>query len=640
MSKSEDTPLEMDTQDDDEPQVIFDSKSKGRRRRHRKKHTVPTQPQPEPVIIDDEFDEIEELQSISPPESPAFRPMPIEDNDTVILSDTDEEDVKPVPSEFNDSVKAETMAFGEASEGDEASVVMEHDTTEEDTGEIEDVTPPELVLAARIRQAEDMKKLGNDYFALREYHKALDMYTRAIDTLPTEPAFFTNRSACYMMLRKYKEAQADARAALQIDPNFEKGFLRLIRSTLALGDIVGTEGVLQSLKASNLPFTSVFLEEERRLQNLKAQRAECTVAKEKKEFRKLLYLCDRSLLIAEGDLELKMLKADALLHLNRTAEAQELCTEVLQVDSMCVEAYYIRSVCLYEADNLDKGVQFLRQALQFAPDSPTILSLFRKMKRIKEVREEATALFTTGKYKEARIKFLDCMAQVKAFDFSNNTIESKMSMNLSLIAFKLGETDEALTLVNRAVELNGSYLKALLHRAQVHKAKEMFDEAVRDFETAQKIDPRNTHYRKYIQDTKLAAKRAKRKDYYKILGVDKNATPDEVKKAYKKRALIHHPDRHSNATESVQKEQEKQFKELGQAYEVLSDPKKRNRYDAGHDLLDSPDGGFSGGDFDATNLFNVFFGGGGGMGSTGGGCPRSGGYQQHHRGNYSNFHPY
>lgn len=72
-----------------------------------------------------------------------------------------------------------------------------------------------------------------------------------------------------------------------------------------------------------------------------------------------------------------MLKADALLHLDRTAEAQELCTEVLQVDSKCVEAYYIRAVCLYEADNMDKGIQFLRQALQFAPDSSTILSLFR-----------------------------------------------------------------------------------------------------------------------------------------------------------------------------------------------------------------------------------------------------------------------
>jgi len=52
-------------------------------------------------------------------------------------------------------------------------------------------------------------------------------------------------------------------------------------------------------------------------------------------------------------------------------------SDVLQVDSMCVDAYYIRSICLYEADNLEKGVQFLRQALQFAPDSPVILSLFR-----------------------------------------------------------------------------------------------------------------------------------------------------------------------------------------------------------------------------------------------------------------------
>jgi len=57
-----------------------------------------------------------------------------------------------------------------------------------------------------------------------------------------------------------------------------------------------------------------------------------------------------------------------------------------------------------------------------------------------------------------------------------------MSMNLSLIALKLGEVDEALSLVNRALELNSHYLKALLHRAQVHKTKEMFDEAVRDFE--------------------------------------------------------------------------------------------------------------------------------------------------------------
>lgn len=81
-------------------------------------------------------------------------------------------------------------------------------------------------------------------------------------------------------------------------------------------------------------------------------------------------------------------------------------------------------------------------------------------------------------------------------------------------------------------------------------------------------------------------KKSKRKDYYKILGVERNATEDEIKKAYRKRALIHHPDRHANAPEAEKKEQEKKFKELGEAYSVLSDQKKKARYDSGQDMED------------------------------------------------------
>ncbi len=62
-----------------------------------------------------------------------------------------------------------------------------------------------------------------------------------------------------------------------------------------------------------------------------------------------------------------------------------------------------------------------------------------------------------------------------------------MLMNLSLIALKLGEADEALVLVNKAIDLNSSYLKAILHRAQIHNVKELFDEAVRDYEVSHPI---------------------------------------------------------------------------------------------------------------------------------------------------------
>jgi curved DNA-binding protein len=68
------------------------------------------------------------------------------------------------------------------------------------------------------------------------------------------------------------------------------------------------------------------------------------------------------------------------------------------------------------------------------------------------------------------------------------------------------------------------------------------------------------------------------KDYYQILGLDRNALEDEIKKAYRKLALQYHPDHHPDDSESEDK-----FKEIGEAYAVLSDPEKRKEYDfSGH----------------------------------------------------------
>ena len=74
-----------------------------------------------------------------------------------------------------------------------------------------------------------------------------------------------------------------------------------------------------------------------------------------------------------------------------------------------------------------------------------------------------------------------------------------------------------------------------------------------------------------------------KRDYYEILGVSRNADADEIKKAYRKLAMQYHPDRHAG-----NKEYEEKFKEMSEAYEVLSDPRKRQQYDQfGHDGLKS-----------------------------------------------------
>ena len=116
---------------------------------------------------------------------------------------------------------------------------------------------------------------------------------------------------------------------------------------------------------------------------------------------------------------------------------------------------------------------------------------------------------------------------------------------------------------------------------------------------------------------------AEKRDYYEVLGIEKNANADEIKKAYRKTALKYHPDRNPD-----NKEAEEKFKEAAEAYDVLSNPDKRARYDQfGHAGMDggAAGGGFGGfgGGFSMEDIFSQFgdiFGGG--FGGFGGGRAR------------------
>ena len=120
-----------------------------------------------------------------------------------------------------------------------------------------------------------------------------------------------------------------------------------------------------------------------------------------------------------------------------------------------------------------------------------------------------------------------------------------------------------------------------------------------------------------------------KRDYYEVLGVDKSATADAIKKAYRKKAIQYHPDKQQGKTEAEKKEAEEMFKEAAEAYSVLSDPDKKARYDQfGHAGMGGAAGGGGGfsdfGDFDLNDIFSSVFGQGfGGFGGFGGGGGRA-----------------
>ena len=86
-----------------------------------------------------------------------------------------------------------------------------------------------------------------------------------------------------------------------------------------------------------------------------------------------------------------------------------------------------------------------------------------------------------------------------------------------------------------------------------------------------------------------------KRDYYEVLGIDKNASESEIKKAYRKMAMQFHPDKFANATDKEKEEAEHKFKEINDAYQVLSDSQKKSQYDRfGHAAFEGAGGAGSG----------------------------------------------
>jgi DnaJ family protein C protein 3 len=149
--------------------------------------------------------------------------------------------------------------------------------------------------------------------------------------------------------------------------------------------------------------------------------------------------------------------------------------------------------------------------------------------------------------------------------------------------------------------------EALLARGDAYLIKERVDEALRDFKKASEINGNDRRVNERLHRTQRLQKMASKRDYYKILGVSKDATERDIKKAYRKLAKEWHPDTYRGDLSSEQVLA--RMSEINLAHEVLMDQDKRRQYDeAGVDPND-PNGGQGGGQ----PFYGSPFGAGGGF---------------------------
>ncbi|XP_030364174.1 dnaJ homolog subfamily C member 7 isoform X1 [Strigops habroptila] len=454
------------------------------------------------------------------------------------------------------------------------------------------------------REAESFKEQGNAYYAKKDYNEAYNYYTKAIDTCPNNASYYGNRAATLMMLGRFREALGDAQQSVRLDDSFVRGHLREGKCHLSLGNAMAASRCFQRVLELDHKNTQAQQELKNATTVLEYEKI-AEVDFEKRDFRKVVFCMDRALEFAPACHRFKILKAECLALLGRYPEAQSVASDILRMDSTNADALYVRGLCLYYEDCIEKAVQFFVQALRMAPDHEKACLACRNAKALKAKKEDGNKAFKDGNYKLAYELYTEALG----IDPNNIKTNAKLYCNRGTVNSKLRKLEEAIDDCTNAVKLDDTYIKAYLRRAQCYMDTEQYEDAVRDYEKVYQTEKTKEH-KQLLKNAQVELKKSKRKDYYKILGVDKNASEDEIKKAYRKRALMHHPDRHSGASAEVQKEEEKKFKEVGEAFTILSDPKKKARYDSGQDLEED---GLNMGDFDANNIFKAFFGGPGGF---------------------------
>ncbi|CAK4033476.1 subfamily C member 7 [Lecanosticta acicola] len=478
-------------------------------------------------------------------------------------------------------------------------------------------------------EAEAFKAAGNKLYKAGQYGSAIDEYTKAIDANPTSSTYLSNRAAAYMAANRFVEALEDCKTADELEPDNAKILHRLAKVYTSLGRPQEALEVYERIqppatvkdKAAALSMKKHLETAQESLDNSNSGSMALFALDQAEKGLGSSVQPPRKWRLMRGEAHLKMGTVNSL------GDAQNVAMSLLRSNNADPEALVLRGRALYAQGENDKALQHFRQALSCDPDYKEAVKYLRMVQKLDKMKEEGNGHFKSGRYQQAVAVYTSALE----VDANNKGTNSKILNNRAMCNIKLKQWQSAIDDCDRALQLDPSYTKARKTRAKALGESGNWEEAVRAYKAIQEQTPEEPGIAKEIRNAELELKKSKRKDYYKILGIDKDAGDTDIKKAYRKLAVVHHPDKNPGDPEA-----ENRFKDIQEAHETLIDPQKRERYDSGIDLMDPSEqfggggfpggmgGGFGGGgvQIDPEMLFNMM-NGGGGMGGGGGG----GGYR-------------
>ena len=386
-----------------------------------------------------------------------------------------------------------------------------------------------------------------------------------MELIPTSATFLSNRAAAYMSNGQYEAALEDCNRAVDRDPTNAKFLLRLARIYTSLGrpeEALITFGRIQPPASAKdmAPAKEMSLHIKAAQDALNNGTSGSMVLHALDQAEKLLGVGafkPRKWQLMRGAAHLK------IGGINSLGEAQNVAMSLLRYNSQDPEALVLRGRALYAQGDNDKAIQHFRKALSCDPDFRDAVKWLRTVQKLDRMKEEGNTDYKAGRWQAAFDKYSSALE----VDPANRGTNAKLLQNRALCRLKLKQYNEAVADCDRAVSLDPQYIKARKTKANALGQADRWEDAVREWKSIQEMDPEDRTIPKEVRKAELELKKSQRKDYYKILNVEKSADDNQIKKAYRKLAIVHHPDKNPGDDAAAER-----FKDIGEAYETLSDP--------------------------------------------------------------------
>ncbi|KAH6779667.1 hypothetical protein C2S52_010904 [Perilla frutescens var. hirtella] len=510
-------------------------------------------------------------------------------------------------------------------------------------------TPNEVCEHWRIR--------GNEAYHSGKLSKAEEFYSMGINSVPRvstvgyplKPLLlcYSNRAATRMSLARMREAIADCTKASELDPDFLKVILRAGNCYLVLGEV---EDAIRCYTKCLRAETSICLDRRFTIEAAGSLQKAKKVAEYMHQSATLLQegtddaagraleSIGEALSISHFSERLLQMKGEALYILRMYDEVIQLCEQTLDVaeknfgadllanpkgDSYHVKLWRWHQQCKshYRLGRLDLALDLIekQEKVPIITESGNVtkessIALAINIRELLSLKKSGNEAFNSGKYIEAIENYTAAISK----SYESRSFMAVCFCNRAAAYQSLSQIVDAISDCSVAIALDENYTKAISRRGTLHEMIRDYKQALNDVQrmvsllesqSQSKTQSRSSgggsvrdlrKARRRLASIEEKTKKEIPLDLYLILGIKTSDAESEIKKAYRKAALRHHPDKASQVLvrsdagddgrlwkecgEKIHNDADRLFKIIGEAYAVLSDPSKRSKYDMEEDM--------------------------------------------------------